>query len=92
MTNTAVFPLALVRDCLRAPKVGATDHRIAERFGYIRAKRMTPAVVFAASDLSRTHCGELPLVAWVGYRYSLRAFNTGRGCYINTAGQHVYPA
>lgn len=93
MANTpkpvAVFPLALVRDAIKAR---GTDHNLCDRFGYIAGKRMTPAVWYVAKDLSYVHCGEFPLVAWVGMHYSNRAFNVGRGCYINDHGQHVYPA
>jgi hypothetical protein len=91
MTQQACFPLALVRDVLAVKKGATTDPRLVDRFGYIRARRMTPAVVFSKRDLSRTYCGSLPLVAWVGFAYSSRAWNTSQGCYINTAGEHVYP-
>lgn len=88
-TVLAVFPLALVRDAIRAQGL---DHALCERFGYTKGRNMKPAIWFAAKNLSYVHCGEFPLVAWVGLHYSMRAFNTGRGCYINDRGQHVYPA
>lgn len=89
MTVLAVFPLALVRDAIQAR---GTDYNLCDRFGYIAARRMTPAVLFVAKNFSFVHCGEFPLVAWVGLSYSKRAFKVSRGCYINDRGQHVYPA
>lgn len=87
--TVAVFPLALVEAVIRVRGKGF-DHILADRFGYLRAKRMTPSVRCATRDLSFVHCGRHPLVAWVGYQYSNR-FPVGRGCYINTLGEHVYP-
>lgn len=89
-TVVAVFPLALVRDSISYHGEGR-DPVLWDRFGYDRARRMRPSVVYSTPNLSRVYCGDHPLVAWVGWRSHGR-FNAGRSCYINAVGEHCYPA
>ena len=92
--QVAVFPVALLKAVLEYKRTSfhvPYDAFLANRFGYVRAQKMTPSVVCTFKDLSYVHCGRLPLVGWVGYRFDTR-WPMSRGCYINTAGEHVYPA
>ena len=83
----AMFPLSLVKESLS--KQGNCPD-LQDRFGYIRAKQMTAAVIYSTPDLRNVHCGSLPLVGWVGFRQWHRFGNLVRGCYINSANQQVY--
>jgi len=85
----AVFPLALIQGALKLK--GKLDHALADRFGYIEAKRMAPAVFCQPGGLTHVHCGAYPLVAHCWYAADGGWGNITRGCYINTIGEHVYP-
>lgn len=90
----AVFPVALLKGALAAKRTSSHspyDAVLSDRFGYLRAEKMTPSVICTVKDYSFVHCGSLPLVAWVGFKFHTR-WLMSRGCYINTAGEHVYPA
>lgn len=90
MSNiVAVFPLHLVQTSLR---VRGIDEALRNKFGYIHAKRMTASVRYVPKDLSFVHCGQYPLIAWVGIQTCLRFGNYTKTCYINDRGQHLYPA
>lgn len=81
----ATFPLSLVRFALSASSAGATD---ASKAAYRRPLLISePAPAWL-------HCGSLPLVSAVSCAAWLphTPWKTVRGCYINSAGQHVYPA
>lgn len=88
--QVAVFPLAFVANSLALRKAG-TDHRLCDRFGYIRGKQMSPAVIYTKKDFSRVHCGKYPLEACVEMRYDNRWPVVAFG-YYNVMGQLVIPA
>lgn len=56
------------------------------------ALRVRTQVLYVKKDLSYVHCGEFPLVAWVGFSIIRGWGEYSRGCYINDRGQHVYAA
>ena len=47
---------------------------------------------FATPNLSFVHCGDSPLVAWVGWSVVKRFGKIGRFCYIDANGKHVFTA
>lgn len=88
--KVAVFPLALVRGALHWHH--GMDVELADRFGWMRMRKMTPAVWYRAGGLEQVHCGPHPLMArawmwaWAHHGY------VGAICYINDHGEHCYPA
>lgn len=91
-STLAVFPLSLIETSLRFHKQKGIDRELADKFGYKRATKMYPSVRYSEPpSLRYVHCGALPLAAVVRVGWSAY-FSMGRTCYINTAGEHVYPA
>ena len=82
----AVFPLALVREALAHRRAGRYNWEQTSQVGH----KIAPVTCKKAHK--NTHCGEFPLVfiSNVFVDMGLR-FNSGRSCYINDRGQHVYP-
>ena len=88
--QVAVFPLAFVAHALSAHGKG-TNHRLCDRFGYMRGRKMTPAVIYSTPDLSYVHCGKHPLVACVEMSYDKR-WRTVAFAYYNDHDELVIPA
>ena len=86
----AVFPVALVRESLKMKRGGFRSHSLAEKFGYIHARKMAPAVIYAEKNLSFVHCGSEPLKAVCNVS-GLNRWTWGRSAYISESGKHVYP-
>ena len=76
-----VFPLAIMRAACRLAARGYADTR------YFHL----PPLVVNQPAARNVHCGNLPLVRAVNVS-GVRRFETGASCYINTAGEFVFPA
>jgi hypothetical protein len=92
MSNViAVFPISMVK---RAVALRAKDVHLPliETLSYSISRRCAAAVMCNFGDYSKTHCGDKPIVGYVGVYADGRACRIRQGAYIAQDMSFAYPA
>jgi len=84
MSVLAIFPVYLIKRSIELKAKRGYDYALMDQFGYIRAKKMIPAVRSIIKPLTNVHCGSLPLVGYSGINVSMRCGNVVVGNYYDT--------